>query len=323
MFFSVIVPVYNRPGEIKELLESLTHQTYTHFEVIIVEDGSVVPCRDQVAEFKNKLNIHYYRKENSGQGFSRNYGFKRAKGDFLVVFDSDCIIPPHYFETVCQSLLRDPVDAWGGPDRSHPDFTPLQKAISYAMTSPFTTGGIRGRKNHIGTFHPRSFNMGISREVYEKTGGYRLTRMGEDLEFSIRIIRSGFQTALIEEAYVYHKRRTNFREFFRQLHYFGRARVNIRRIYPDEVKPIHIMPALFLIGLVLLVVMPLWSFSLFLLLLTPFVLYTLLLWMHAYSRDRNLYVSTLAVLASYIQLAAYGAGFLQELFRGNRKITED
>ncbi len=323
MFFSVIVPVYNRPGEIKELLESLTHQTYTHFEVIIVEDGSVVPCRDQVAEFKNKLNIHYYRKENSGQGFSRNYGFKRAKGDFLVVFDSDCIIPPHYFETVCQSLLRDPVDAWGGPDRSHPDFTPLQKAISYAMTSPFTTGGIRGRKNHIGTFHPRSFNMGISREVYEKTGGYRLTRMGEDLEFSIRIIRSGFQTALIEEAYVYHKRRTNFREFFRQLHYFGRARVNIRRIYPDEVKPIHIMPALFLIGLVLLVVMPLWSFSLFLLLLTPFVLYTLLLWMHAYSRDRNLYVSTLAVPASYIQLAAYGAGFLQELFRGNRKITED
>lgn len=323
MFFSVIVPVYNRPGEIKELLESLTHQTYTHFEVIIVEDGSGLPCREQVEEFKNKLNIHYYCKENSGQGFSRNYGFQRAKGDFLVVFDSDCIIPPHYFETVCRSLVRDPVDAWGGPDRSHPDFTPLQKAISYAMTSPITTGGIRGRKNHIGTFHPRSFNMGISREVYEKTGGYRLTRMGEDLEFSIRIIRNGFRTALIEEAYVYHKRRTNFREFFRQLHFFGRARVNIRRFYPDEVKPIHLMPAVFLMGLVLLAVMPLLSPSLFLVLLTPYLLFTLLLLVHAYSREHNLYVSILAVLASCIQLAAYGAGFLQELFRGKRNIPED
>ena len=323
MFFSVIVPVYNRPGETKELLESLTNQTYTHFEVIIVEDGSELLCSEQVEEFKNKLNIHYYCKENSGQGFSRNYGFKRAKGDFLVVFDSDCIIPPHYFETVCRSLVRDPVDAWGGPDRSHPDFTPLQKAISYAMTSPFTTGGIRGRKKHFGTFHPRSFNMGISREVYEKTGGYRLTRMGEDLEFSIRIIRSGFRTALIEEAYVYHKRRTNFREFFWQLHFFGRARVNIRRFYPDEVKPIHLMPAVFLMGLVLLAMIPLLSPSLFLVLLTPYLLFTLLLLVHAYSRKRNLYVSILAVLASFIQLAAYGAGFLQELFRGNRNITED
>jgi len=194
MDYSVIVPVYNRPDEIDELLHSLTKQTYKDFEVIIIEDGSDLRCDHIVEEYSDQLIIQYFYKTNSGQGFSRNFGFEKAKGDYFIVFDSDCLVPPHYFEAVNRALTFHGYDVWGGPDRAHSSFTPIQKAISYSMTSFFTTGGIRGRKNHIGTFHPRSFNMGISREVYEKTGGYRITRMGEDIEFSLRIIENDFKT---------------------------------------------------------------------------------------------------------------------------------
>lgn len=324
MLFSVIVPVFNRPGEIEELLESLCKQTYTHFEVIIVEDGSEIRCKGRVDKFRGQLDISYYYKENSGQGFSRNYGFKRAKGDYFVVFDSDCIIPPHYFETVHRKLSRNPVvDAWGGPDRSHDSFTPVQKAISYAMTSPFTTGGIRGGKKHIGTFHPRSFNMGISREVYEKTGGYKITRMGEDLEFSIRIMRSGFRVVLIEEAFVFHKRRTDFRQFYRQLHFFGRARVNIQQFYPDEVKPVHLLPAIFVISLPLLAMTVFIHPGLFLLLAVPYVLFTITIFLHSYNLEQSFHISFLATAASWVQLIGYGTGFLKEFYSRNRNFSQD
>jgi len=315
MLFSVIVPVYNRPHEVDELLKSLTIQTYKQFEILIVEDGSQDDCREIVDKYRDKLEIHYFYKENSGQGFSRNYGFERSKGDFLVVFDSDCIIPAHYFNTVFQYLKKDPIDAWGGPDRAHPDFTQTQKAISYAMTSPFTTGGIRGNKKHYGIFSPRSFNMGISMKVYQATGGYRITRMGEDLEFSIRIHKQGFKTVLIEEAYVYHKRRANFRQFFRQLHFFGRARVNLMRYHPDEIKILHLMPAIFVIGVTVLLMLSVIYSPLFYPLLFSIVAYALLIFIHSITQGEKLWISFLSVIASFTQITAYGTGFLLEYFR--------
>ncbi|SHF39389.1 Glycosyltransferase, catalytic subunit of cellulose synthase and poly-beta-1,6-N-acetylglucosamine synthase [Fodinibius roseus] len=312
MFFSVIIPVYNRPREVDELLESLNRQTYQNFETLIIEDGSEERCKKVADRYSNQLDLHYFYKENSGQGFSRNFGFERASGDYLVVFDSDCIIPSHYFETVNQYLQHHPVDAYGGPDRAHENFTPVQKAISYAMTSPLTTGGIRGNKRHAGTFHPRSFNMGISREVYKETGGYRITRMGEDIEFSIRIIKAGFTTALIEDAFVYHKRRTSLSQFFKQLHFFGRARINISRFYPSEIKAVHTLPALFTIGLLSFVSLPLWNAELFSLLCTPFFLFLALLFVHAAYKNKSIYIGVLSIATTFIQLTAYGIGFLTE-----------
>ncbi len=313
MDYSVIVPVYNRPEEIDELLKSLTRQTYNNFEVIIVEDGSEDRCEHIAEKYSDQLNLRYYYKENSGQGFSRNFGFRQARGGYFVVFDSDCIIPSHYFEAVNRYLRLNDVDCWGGPDRAHPSFSPLQKAISFSMTSFFTTGGIRGRKNHIGTFHPRSFNMGISREVFEKTGGYRITRMGEDIEFSLRIIQQGFRAGLIAEAYVYHKRRTDFRQFYRQLHFFGRARVNIKRFYPDELKLVHLLPVLFLIGIPLSVIFLIAGIPCLKWIIALYPIYALILFMSAYQAEKDAEIAMLSVAAGYTQLTAYGVGFLEEL----------
>lgn len=314
MFFSVIVPVYNRPDEIRELLDSLADQTYHNFEILIIEDGSDNPCKRVVELFDDKLNIQYYYKENSGQGFSRNYGFERAEGDFLVVFDSDCIIPPHYFETVRNHLHSHHLDAYGGPDRSHQDFTPLQKAIGYSMTSPFTTGGIRGNEKHAGTFHPRSFNMGISKEVFTETGGYRITRMGEDIEFSIRIIRKGFRVGLIPEAFVYHKRRTSLVQFYRQLHFFGRARVNVGRFYPDEIKLIHLVPAFFTIGFFVYLSSILWYPPLFGALSAAGVFGATVITADSTRKNRSIKVGLLSSITSFVQIFSYGMGVLSELW---------
>lgn len=315
--YSVIIPVYNRPAEIRELLESLTKQTYTHFEVLVIEDGSDSKCDDIVASFTENLNVTYFYKPNSGQGFSRNYGYERANGDYYVVFDSDCIIPPHYFETVEKHLNADYLDAYGGPDRAHEDFTVIQKAISYSMTSLFTTGGIRGRKQHIGTFHPRSFNMGISREVFEKTGGYIIPFMGEDIEFSIRIIENGFKTGLIPDAYVYHKRRTSLGQFFRQLHFFGRARINVSRFYASEMKAVHFFPLLFLMAVVLYLFLPLINLQWFVWGGLAFSVYFFLIFSDSTLKNKSVGVGLVSIAAAFIQLSAYGIGFLTE---GIRKI---
>lgn len=312
MFFSVIIPVYNRPQEVDELLDSLTKQSYQQFETLIIEDGSEDRCKHIVENYSDRLNISYYYKENSGQGFSRNYGFDRAKGDYFVVFDSDCLIPPHYFQTVKDFLNKHELDAYGGPDREHDSFTPVQKAISYAMTSPLTTGGIRGNEKHAGTFHPRSFNMGISRGVYEQTGGYRITRMGEDIEFSLRIIDQGFQTGLIPEAYVYHKRRTNLKKFFKQVHFFGRARINISRFYPSEIKLVHTLPTFFVLGMIFFLCLPFWNLALFKVLLVPFLLLFSLIGIHSTLKNESLLVGFLSIIASFIQLTGYGLGFIHE-----------
>src|SRR5476651_1316401 len=250
MFFSIIIPLYNRPQEIKELLETLVAQTYKQFEVLVIEDGSVHDAPDIVKSFEDKINVRYFVKPNAGQGFARNFAFERANGDYFIIFDSDVLVPENYLQIVNKSLTTNWLDAYGGPDDAHPSFTPIQKAISYSMTSPLTTGGIRGGKKGIGKFHPRSFNMGISRQVWEKAGGFIITRLGEDIEYSIRIHSMGFKIGLIHEAKVYHKRRTNFLKFYKQLHFFGRARINVYKFFPMELKLIHFFPAVFTLSLI-------------------------------------------------------------------------
>ena len=314
-FFSVIIPVYNRPQEVLELLETLVEQTYAHFEVLIIEEGSTDRCETIVQQFTEKLDIQYHFKDNSGQGFSRNFGFEKAKGDFLVVFDSDCLIPADYFEIVNAFLDEHPLDAYGGPDKAHTSFTTIQKAISYSMTSPFTTGGIRGNKKHAGTFHPRSFNMGISRAVYEKTKGYIITRMGEDIEFSIRIINAGFKTGLIPEAHVFHKRRTSLRQFYKQLHFFGRARINVNRFFPGELKAVHALPAVFVLGLLGWALSPLIYLPLFALGGALLGLFVLLIFIDALRQSNSLKVGLLSIITSFTQLIAYGVGMMTEATR--------
>jgi glycosyltransferase involved in cell wall biosynthesis len=314
MFFSIIIPLYNRPQEINELLYTLTKQTYLQFEVLVIEDGSVNDAKDIVSSYADKLDISYHFKENEGQGFTRNYGFARAKGDYFVVFDSDCLIPEDYLETVKDYLLEHQLDAYGGPDGAHKSFTPVQKAISYSMTSPFTTGGIRGNKKHIGQFHPRSFNMGISREVWEKSGGFILTRLGEDIEFSIRVHALGFKIGLIPGALVYHKRRTSFTQFFKQLHFFGRARINIYKHFPSELKLVHFFPACFTIFLLATAILSLLKHPLAAFCSTMLALYVLLIFFHSLAINRSVKVAFLSILASFVQLTAYGLGFMQDFW---------
>ncbi|MBM3401388.1 MAG: glycosyltransferase [Bacteroidetes bacterium] len=315
MFFSIIIPLYNRPQEIDELLFTLTKQSYLQFEVLIIEDGSKIDAKDIVNSYIDRLSISYYYKENGGQGFARNFGFEHAKGDFFIVFDSDCLIPPNYLETVNNYLLAHPLDAYGGPDGAHPSFTPIQKAISYSMTSPFTTGGIRGNKRHIGTFHPRSFNMGISREVWEKTGGFILPRLGEDIEFSIRIQSLGFKIGLIPDAVVYHKRRTDLFQFYKQLHFFGRARINIFKHFPQELKWVHFLPAFFTIFLLLSLFLNVLNHLLAEFCNTFLAIYILLIFFHAWKVNNSSKVAFLSIAASFVQLTAYGLGFMQDFWK--------
>ena len=312
-FYSIIIPVYNRPDEVDELLESLTLQSYKNFEVIIVEDGSDKKCDKVIEKYIHELNITYCFKENAGQGFARNYGYERAKGEYFIVFDSDCIIPDHYLETVENFLNENYLDAYGGPDRAHDSFSPIQKAINFSMTSVFTTGGIRNKKKAIGGFSPKSFNMGISRVVFDATGGYIIPYKGEDIEFSTRIKNMGFKTGLIEDAFVYHKRRTSWFKFFKQLHFFGTARINIARFFPDQLKLVHFFPAIFALGFIMTIFM--WFFypALAKVLTAIFVTYFLILFTDALIRTRSLWISLLGIWAGFLQLMAYGMGLIQEL----------
>jgi len=310
--YSIIIPVYNRPDEIDELLESLTSQTYQNFEVIVVEDGSQNIC-DHVAEkYIHELDISYYFKKNEGQGFARNYGYDRAKGDYFIVFDSDCMLPPNYLKEVNIYLDKHYLDAYGGPDKAHESFSPKQKAINYAMTSFFTTGGTRGRKKGIGSYHPRSFNMGISPLVYKTTGGYIIPYKGEDIEFSIRIIKNGFKTGLIPNAFVYHKRRTSWWQFFKQLQFFGKARINISRFYPDQLKIIHFFPAAFMLGLCTMVISLPFSNTLSLSLFLLYLLFAIILFIDSFKENKNFSIALMSVWAGFIQLFAYGTGFIKE-----------
>ena len=315
MFFSVIIPLYNRPQEIKELLETLTLQTYKDFEVLVIEDGSVDDAAEVVRAFEDKLNLKYFVKANEGQGFTRNYAFERAKGDYFIIFDSDCLIPVDYLQIVNDSLTANWLDAYGGPDDAHPSFTATQKAISYSMTSPFTTGGIRGNKKGIGQFHPRSFNMGISRQVWEKAGGFIITRLGEDIEYSIRIHSLGFKIGLIPDAKVYHKRRTNFLQFYKQLHFFGRARINVYKFFPQQLKAVHFFPAIFTLFIIFTIISNIIIRPLGVLCDIVLAIFILLIFFHSWWKNKSLKIAFLSVIAAIIQLTAYGLGFMQDFWK--------
>ncbi len=307
MKYSFIIPVYNRPDEVDELLQSMTHQTLTDFEVIVVEDGSARDCKEVCARYAGKLDLHYYMKENSGPGQSRNYGAERARGEYLIILDSDVVLPEGYLQSVDDELRTLPADAFGGPDCAHPSFTPTQKAISYSMTSFFTTGGIRGGKKKMDKFYPRSFNMGIRRDVYKELGGFSRMRFGEDIDFSIRIFKAGHACRLFPGAWVWHKRRTDFRKFFRQVYNSGIARINLYKKYPESLKIVHLMPAAFTAGTALLVILaavmcqPLW--------LAPIVLYALMILADSSIHNRSLRIGLLSVAAAFVQLTGYGLGF--------------
>ena len=315
MFFSIIIPLYNRPQEIDELLATLCLQTYMQFEVVVIEDGSSLTAKEIVNRYADKLDIKYFFKPNEGQGFARNYGFERAKGDYFVIFDSDCLIPHDYLETVKDYLYDHHLDAYGGPDAAHDSFTPVQKAISYGMTSIFTTGGIRGNKKHVGQFHPRSFNMGVSREVWEKVGGFKLTRLGEDIEYSIRIHQSGFKIGLIPGAKVFHKRRTSMFQFYKQIHFFGRARINIYKHFPSELKLVHFFPAVFTLGIISVLLLNIFCPSLAYLGNIFLLVYFMLIFFHSLVLNKSLKVAFLSIISSFIQLTAYGLGFIQDFFK--------
>jgi len=318
MFYSIIIPVYNRPDEVEELLESLVEQTYKNFEVIIVEDGSSIKAEQIVKRLSIQhpaSSIQYYYKENSGPGDSRNFGFQRAKGDYYIVLDSDCIVPPDHLEKVNKHLSKNYLDAFGGPDKAHQSFTPIQKAISYSMTSYLTTGGIRGKKKHVGKFHPRSFNLGISKEVFEKTNGFSKMRYGEDIEFSIRMINKGFKVGLIEEAFVYHKRRANFNQFFKQVFHSGQARINLYKLYRNELKLTHFFPAIFTLYILLTIALAFINYFWFQIALIPLLLYVLLIFIDALIQTRGLTVAFLSIIASFVQLIGYGIGFMMDFWR--------
>jgi glycosyltransferase involved in cell wall biosynthesis len=313
MYFSFIIPVYNRPDEIEELLESLSGQTYSkEFEIVVVEDGSSILCGHIIDSFKDQLTISYYFKPNSGPGDSRNFGMRRAKGDYFLILDSDCILPDTYLESVAENLKREYVDCFGGPDNAHADFSVLQKAINYSMTSFLTTGGIRGINERLEKFHPRSFNMGYSKEVFQKTNGFSSMRFGEDIDMSIRIIECGFKTRLIKEAFVYHKRRTSFKQFFKQVFNSGIARINLYKRHPQSLKMVHAAPAVFTIGCIVLVLLSVFCSVLFLI---PIGIHMLLLFFDSSIKNKSILIGSLSVITSYIQLFGYGTGFISAVWK--------
>ena len=314
MKYSVIIPVYNRPDEAQELLESLVQQECQDFEVIVVEDGSTVPCKEVVEQFCDRLDVKYFTKPNSGPGQTRNYGVERAQGEYVLILDSDAVCPPGYIAAVEAELQANPCDAFGGPDRAHESFTPMQKAINYAMTSFFTTGGIRGGKKKMDKFYPRSFNMGVRRAVYNGLGGFSEMRFGEDIDFSTRIFKGGYSCRLFPEAWVWHKRRTDLKKFFKQVHNSGIARINLTKRHPGTLKLVHLLPAVFTIGVALCLLSIVAGSLLPALGLfgsSPLLLFSLIIFVDATIAEHNMGVGLRAVAASFVQLTGYGTGFLR------------
>ena len=342
MKYSIIVPVYNRPDEVDELLQSLCQQSLRNFEVVIVEDGSKTPCKDVCDKYAGILDLHYYFKENSGPGQSRNYGVERARGEWVIVLDRDVVLSADYLVNVDRAIdsCAD-IAAWGGPDASHPSFTPVQKAISYSMTSFFTTGGIRGGKAKLDKFYPRSFNMGIRRDVYQQLGGFTKMRFGEDIDFSYRIVEAGHRPQLFPDAWVWHKRRTDFRKFFRQVYNSGIARINLEKRHPGTLKLVHLLPTVFTVGTLLLLLMALVGMLLvgigllaadhpgcnpspvvvFLgmatiaLALSPLLLYSLIICIDSSLKNKSLWVGLLSIPAAFTQLMGYGLGFIESWWK--------
>ena len=313
MLFSLIIPVYNRPDEVDELLESLVQSDYTAaFEVVLVEDGSTLRCEDIVQKYASRLTISYYFKENSGPGDSRNYGMRKAKGDYFIIFDSDCIIPKQYLSEVDKALQLNYVDCFGGPDKALDSFSDIQKALNFAMTSFLTTGGIRGGSEKIDKFQPRSFNMGISRKAFEASNGFGNIHPGEDPDLSIRLWNLGFETKLFPNAYVYHKRRIDWDKFSIQVNKFGKARPILNSWYPKHNKLTFFFPSLFIAGFVLAVLLLVFTFDY---LLKLYFIYFLIIFITASYQNKSIKIGYLAVVAVWKQFWGYGLGFMESFFK--------
>ncbi len=310
--YSFIIPVYNRPQEIKELLESFTKLEYSgSYEIVIVEDGSSIKSEDIVENFSEKLTISYYYKENSGPGASRNYGMQRAKGNYFIILDSDCLLPPQYLKTVNDFLITSYYNCYGGADAAHHSFSPLQKAINYVMTSFYTTGGIRGSEKSVNNFEPRSFNMGISKEAFYKTEGFSRIHPGEDPDLSQRILREGFSTSFIPNAFVYHKRRISWQKFYTQVKKFGMVRPILNKWHPQASKITFWFPScfvLFTIASVVLSIVFQWGF------IIPLLIYTCFLFLDSSFRNKSIYIGALSIMALYIQFFGYGLAFMKSTF---------
>ena len=310
--FSIIIPVYNRPQEIDELLESLTKQDFSNdFEVLIIEDGSENTSETIVNNYKNQLDLKYSFKENSGAGASRNFGMEKASGNYFIILDSDVIVPTHYLSEVKKALETNYTDAFGGPDAAHKSFTPLQKAINYSMTSVLTTGGIRGKKQSVGKFQPRSFNLGISKKAFELTKGFSKMKNGEDIDLTFRLWENGFDTQLIASAFVYHKRRSTIQQFFKQTFGFGTARPILNKKYPETAKPTYWFPSLFIIGIDISIILAFFGFNQ---LLYFYGFYFLFIFFDSLFQNKNIYVGFLSIITSLTQFLGYGLGFLESKF---------
>jgi len=307
--FSIIVPVYNRPQEIEELLQSLTNQVFENtVEIIVVEDGSTLPCKSVVKKYTDQLLVNYFFKPNTGAGDSRNFGMQKANGNYFVILDSDVLLPSHYLDAVEKSLSLNYTDFYGGPDAAHPSFTAIQKAINYSMTSLLTTGGIRGKKKGIGKFQPRSFNMGISKNAFEASNGFSEMKYGEDIDLSLRLESLGFKSQLISNAFVYHKRRSTFKQFLLQTYNFGTARPVLNQKYPPTAKLTYWFPSLFIIGLMLSVMA---LFTGYWQLWALYKVYFIAIFIDASLKNKSIKVGFLSAITTLIQFIGYGSGFLK------------
>ena len=311
--YSFIIPVYNRPDEIRELVESMAELDYNgDFEIVIVEDGSTVSSEGVIEDFKDKLNISYYYKENTGPGDSRNYGMKMAKGNYFLILDSDVILPSNYLKEVDIFLSSNFYDCFGGPDAAHKSFTDLQKAINYSMTSLLTTGGIRGNKQAVNKFQPRSFNMGLSKKAFLESGGFGLIHPGEDPDLALRLLKEGFETILIPEAIVFHKRRIDWNKFYTQVNKFGKVRPILNSWHPQSAKITFWFPALFILGFLFSVILGLLGFTLF---IGLYIFYFLIIGIDAGLKNKSSYIGIAAIIATFIQFLGYGVGFLNSIWK--------
>jgi glycosyltransferase involved in cell wall biosynthesis len=311
--YSFIIPVFNRPEEIGELLQSMTElQWEGTFEIVIIEDGSTLSSEKVISKFKDRLQISYYFKPNSGPGDSRNYGMRKAKGNYFLILDSDVILPPEYLNEVDSFLSACFYDCFGGPDSAHHSFSNQQKAINYAMTSLLTTGGIRGRKQAPGKFQPRSFNMGLSKKAFEVSGGFRNINPGEDPDLSLRLLKLGFETTLVPKAVVFHKRRIDWEKFYRQVHKFGLVRPILNLWHPGSGKITYWFPSLFMIGLLFALVLFLLGIPVFFL---CYLIYFIIVGLDAGIKNRSLNIGLAAIIATFIQFLGYGSGFIKSVWK--------
>jgi len=311
--FSIIIPVYNRPEELEELLQSVVLQKpFKNPEVIVVEDGSSKTSNSVVKKFENNLNIKYCFKKNSGPGDSRNYGMERASGDYFILLDSDCILPTDYLSIVASELEKNFTDAYGGPDAAHESFSNWQKGINYSMTSFLTTGGLRNKETPSEKFQLRSFNMGLSKKAFALTGGFSKQRIGEDIDLNFKLLNKECTTRLIPEAFVFHKRRTSWLSFFKQTNNFGAARPILNKMHPGSFKLTYWFPSIFLIGFVASFLLLYFEIIIGALV---FLLYTLAVLLDAFIKTKSMAVAFNSILAVYIQFFGYGSGYLRSVFR--------